>query len=84
MPIPIKMKTIKLLIPIMCCFIALSSCQNSKANKSKTKSLSLTSVEHIEQKVDALLKQMTLEEKIGQMNQYAHFSRFLALTAGEH
>jgi len=73
MPIPIKMKTIKLLIPIMCCFIALSSCQNSKANKSKTKSLSLTSVEHIEQKVDALLKQMTLEEKIGQMNQYSGF-----------
>ena len=65
MPIPIKMKTIKLLVPIMCCFIALSSCQNSKANKSKTKLLSLTSVEHIEQKVDALLKQMTLEEKIG-------------------
>lgn len=57
----------------MCCFIALSSCQNSKANKSKTKSLSLTSVEHIEQKVDALLKQMTLEEKIGQMNQYSGF-----------
>ena len=73
MPIPIKMKTIKLLVPIMCCFIALSSCQNSKANKSKTKSLSLTSVEHIEQKVDALLKQMTLEEKIGQMNQYSGF-----------
>ncbi|MDG1794179.1 MAG: beta-glucosidase BglX [Flavobacteriaceae bacterium] len=67
------MKTIKLLVPIMCCFIALSSCQNSKANKSKTKSLSLTSVEHIEQKVDALLKQMTLEEKIGQMNQYSGF-----------
>jgi len=73
MPILIKMKTIKLLVPIMCCFIALSSCQNSKANKSKTKSLSLTSVEHIEQKVDALLKQMTLEEKIGQMNQYSGF-----------
>ena len=73
MPIPIKIKTIKLLVPIMCCFIALSSCQNSKANKSKTKSLSLTSVEHIEQKVDALLKQMTLEEKIGQMNQYSGF-----------
>ncbi len=73
MPIPIKMKTIKLLVPIMCCFIALSSCQNSKANKSKTKLLSLTSVEHIEQKVDALLKQMTLEEKIGQMNQYSGF-----------
>jgi beta-glucosidase len=73
MPIPIKMKTIKLLVPIMCCFIALSSCQNSKTNKSKTKSLSLTSVEHIEQKVDALLKQMTLEEKIGQMNQYSGF-----------
>ena len=67
------MKTIKLLVPIMCCFIALSSCQNSKANKSKTKLLSLTSVEHIEQKVDALLKQMTLEEKIGQMNQYSGF-----------
>ena len=67
------MKTIKLLVPIMCCFIALSSCQNSKTNKSKTKSLSLTSVEHIEQKVDALLKQMTLEEKIGQMNQYSGF-----------
>jgi beta-glucosidase len=33
----------------------------------------LTSVEHIEQKVDALLKQMTLEEKIGQMNQYSGF-----------
>jgi beta-glucosidase len=73
MPIPIKMKTIKLLVPIMCCFIALSSCQNSKVNKSKTKSLSLTSVEHVEQKVDALLKQMTLEEKVGQMNQYSGF-----------
>ncbi|MDC1259707.1 beta-glucosidase BglX [Flavobacteriaceae bacterium] len=33
----------------------------------------ITSVEHIEQKVSALLNQMTLEEKIGQMNQYNGF-----------
>ena len=33
----------------------------------------ITSVEHVEQKVSALLKQMTLEEKIGQMNQYNGF-----------
>ena len=45
----------------------------SEFNHSETRSSSITSVVDIEQKVEALLKQMTLEEKIGQMNQYSGF-----------
>lgn len=42
-------------------------CQSSKSQTSNNKN------QEIEQKIDALLKQMTVEEKVGQMNQYNGF-----------
>jgi len=50
---------------IICCFLLI--------NFSCKKEVSLSKHEQIEQKVDALLKLMTLEEKIGQMSQIRHF-----------
>ena len=67
------MKKINLLVPIMSCLILLSSCQNSNKTISEARSSSVTSVLDIEQKVDSILKLMTLEEKVGQMNQYNGF-----------
>ncbi|MDC1355268.1 beta-glucosidase BglX [Flavobacteriaceae bacterium] len=49
------------------------SCEKSNSTSTKENTSPITSVEHIEQKVAVLLKQMTLEEKIGQMNQYNGF-----------
>ena len=67
------MKKINSLVPIMSCLILLSSCQNSNKTISEARSSSVTSVLDIEQKVDSILKLMTLEEKVGQMNQYNGF-----------
>ena len=62
-----------LIVAIVCFLIGLNACQNSNTTNSETRSSSITSVVDVEQKVEALLKQMTLEEKIGQMNQYSGF-----------
>lgn len=50
---------------IICCFLLI--------NFSCKKEVSLSKNEQIEQKIDSLLKLMTLEEKIGQMSQIRHF-----------
>ncbi|MDC1540388.1 beta-glucosidase BglX [Flavobacteriaceae bacterium] len=55
------------------CLFAMHSCEKSNSTSTKENTSPITSVEHIEQKVAVLLKQMTLEEKIGQMNQYNGF-----------
>ena len=55
------------------CLFAMHSCEKSNSTSTKVNTSPITSVEHIEQKVAVLLKQMTLEEKIGQMNQYNGF-----------
>ena len=62
-----------LIVAIVCFLIGLNACQNSNTTNSETRSSTITSVVDVEQKVEALLKQMTLEEKIGQMNQYSGF-----------
>ena len=62
-----------LIVAIVCFLIGLNACQNSSTTNSETSSSSITSVVDVEQKVETLLKQMTLEEKIGQMNQYSGF-----------
>ena len=57
-----KNSTFKFLV---CCFLLMNfSCKEE---------VSLSKNEQIEKKVDALLKLMTLEEKIGQMSQIRHF-----------
>ena len=66
------MKKINLIV-VAFCVLGFISCQNSNTNVIENNSVSVTSVLDIEQKVAALLKQMTLEEKIGQMNQYNGF-----------
>ena len=62
-----------LIVLIAVCFTGLISSQNLSINNAEPSSSSIRSVIDIEQRVDALLKQMTLEEKIGQMNQYSGF-----------
>ncbi|MDG1393211.1 MAG: beta-glucosidase BglX [Flavobacteriaceae bacterium] len=66
------MKKINLIV-VAFCVLGFISCKNSNTNVIENNSVSVTSVLDIEQKVAALLKQMTLEEKIGQMNQYNGF-----------
>ncbi|PQJ78707.1 glycosyl hydrolase family 3 [Polaribacter porphyrae] len=57
---------------IACCFLLISfSCK---------KQMKISKEAQIEQKVDSLLKLMTLEEKIGQMSQIRHFEE----SADEH
>jgi beta-glucosidase len=60
------------IIYIICCFSLIGIIANGKMKKSKEAQL--------EQKVDSLLKLMTLEEKIGQMSQIRHFEE----AADEH
>ncbi|PQJ82947.1 glycosyl hydrolase family 3 [Polaribacter glomeratus] len=57
---------------IICCLSLIGIIANGKMKKSKEA--------QIEQKVDSLLKLMTLEEKIGQMSQIRHFEE----AADEH
>ncbi len=64
---------LNLILVTVCFLIGFNGCQNSNTTHLETSSSSITSVVDVEQKVDALLKQMTLEEKIGQMNQYSGF-----------
>ena len=60
-------------IGLLCCVFGLHSCKKVYSSTTKVSLSSVTSVEQIEKKVATLLKQMTLEEKIGQMNQYNGF-----------
>ena len=60
-------------IVLIFCLFGIQSCKKVDSTTTKERSSSLSSVEHIEQKVTRLLNQMTLEEKIGQMNQYNGF-----------
>jgi beta-glucosidase len=55
------------------CLFGMHSCEIIDSTTTNVNLSPITSVEHVEQKVSALLKQMTLEEKIGQMNQYNGF-----------
>ena len=66
------MSKYNLIVFVAICFTGLISSQNLTTYNSEFSS-SITSVVDVEQKVEALLKQMTLEEKIGQMNQYNGF-----------
>jgi len=62
-----------LIVLIAAFFSGLTFSQNLSSSNPKANASSITSVVDIEQKVETLLKQMTLEEKIGQMNQYNGF-----------
>ncbi len=62
-----------LIVFIAACFSGLTFSQNLRSDTPEPNASSISSVVDIEQKVEALLKQMTLEEKIGQMNQYNGF-----------
>jgi beta-glucosidase len=68
-----KMTLDSLKFVLIFCLFAMHSCEKSNSTSTKENTSPITSVEHIEQKVAVLLKQMTLEEKIGQMNQYNGF-----------
>jgi len=68
-----KMTLDSLKFVLIFCLFAMHSCEKSNSTSTKVNTSPITSVEHIEQKVAVLLKQMTLEEKIGQMNQYNGF-----------
>ncbi len=57
------------LIAITLLFVSIVSCSKLDSNSSKWKSYSRDA--EIERKVESLLSEMTLEEKIGQMNQYS-------------
>ena len=60
-------------IVLIFCLFGMHSCEKIDSTTTNVNLSPITSVEHIEQKVSALLNQMTLEEKIGQMNQYNGF-----------
>ena len=60
-------------IGLIFCLFGMYSCEKRNSTTTKINLSALSSVEHIEQKVSDLLNQMTLEEKIGQMNQYSGF-----------
>ena len=60
-------------IVLIFCLFGMHSCEKIDSTTTNVNLSPITSVEHIEQKVSTLLKQMTLEEKIGQMNQYNGF-----------
>ena len=60
-------------IGLIFCLFGMYSCEKRNSTTIKINLSPLSSVEHIEQKVSDLLNQMTLEEKIGQMNQYSGF-----------
>ena len=60
-------------IVLIFCLFGMHSCEKIDFTTTNVNLSPITSVEHIEQKVSALLNQMTLEEKIGQMNQYNGF-----------
>ena len=62
-----------LIVFIATCLTGLTFSQSLNTNNPELSSFSVTSVVEIELKVEALLKQMTLQEKIGQMNQYNGF-----------
>lgn len=64
-------------ITILLCFLVIFSCKNESSSTDKylavNSSNETSSVSSIEKKVADLLSKMTLEEKIGQMNQYNGF-----------
>lgn len=62
-------KSLKHVLIILSITTALAAC----SDKVKTSMKTLTNLTMTDKKVDSLLKQMTLEEKIGQMNQYNGF-----------
>jgi len=59
-----KIKNYTTLFKILVLLTVIISCESSTGKKSKIA---------IDKKVDSLLRLMTLEEKIGQMNQYTGF-----------
>ena len=65
------MKVLKLNIVLFGVFLSLISCSNS--NSTLSISSKVSSIKDIDGKVNELLGRMTLEEKVGQMNQYVGF-----------
>ena len=57
---------------LLICVIFVTSCKNNESNLS-VNDIKTSKTLSIEDKVEALLSKMTLEEKIGQMNQYNGF-----------
>ena len=57
---------------LLICVIFFTSCKNNESNLS-VNDIKTSKTLSIEDKVEALLSKMTLEEKIGQMNQYNGF-----------
>ena len=57
---------------LLICVIFFTSCENNESNLS-VNDIKTSKTLSIEDKVEALLSKMTLEEKIGQMNQYNGF-----------
>ena len=62
---------VRLISSLLVIITLLYSCENEMKEMNEAKSYS--SVQNISAKVDSLLKLMTLEEKVGQMNQYNGF-----------
>ena len=57
---------------LLICVIFVTSCKNNESNQSVS-DIKTSKTLSVEDKVEALLSKMTLEEKIGQMNQYNGF-----------
>ena len=58
---------------LLICVIFFTSCKNSNESNLSVNDIKTSKTLSIEDKVEALLSKMTLEEKIGQMNQYNGF-----------
>lgn len=58
---------------LLICVILVTSCKNSNESNHSIDDIKTSKTLSVEDKVEALLSKMTLEEKIGQMNQYNGF-----------
>ena len=58
---------------LLICVILVTSCKNSSESNQSIDNIKTSKTLSVEDKVEALLSKMTLEEKIGQMNQYNGF-----------
>lgn len=62
-----------LLNVLLICVILVTSCKNSSESNQSIDNIKTSKTLSVEDKVEALLSKMTIEEKIGQMNQYNGF-----------
>lgn len=58
---------------LLICVILVTSCKNSSESNQSIDDIKTSKTLSVEDKVEALLSKMTIEEKIGQMNQYNGF-----------